>query len=40
MIALSGERLRSLLSWLAIVLLVFPVGGAVWLGVVQGESEP
>lgn len=38
MIALSEERLRGVLSWLAIVLLVFPVGGAVWLGVAHGES--
>ncbi|MGD2067802.1 MAG: disulfide bond formation protein B [Gemmatimonadota bacterium] len=36
--ALSEERLRGLLAWLAILLLVVPVGGALWLGVAEGES--
>lgn len=35
---LSDERLRQLLAWLVIVLLVVPVGGALWLGVAHGES--
>lgn len=38
MIALSEERLRSVLAWLVIVLLAVPVGGALWLGVAHGES--
>jgi disulfide bond formation protein DsbB len=36
--ALTERRLRGLLAWLAIVLLVVPVGGALWLGVAHGES--
>ncbi len=36
--ALSEERLREVLAWLVIVLLAIPVGGALWLGVAQGES--
>ena len=38
MIALTEERLRGLVAWLAIALLVVPVGGALWLGVAHGES--
>ncbi len=38
MIGLSEERLHSVLAWLVIVLLVVPVGGALWLGVAHGES--
>lgn len=38
MIALTQERLRAVLAWLVIVLLVVPVGGALWLGFVHGES--
>lgn len=38
MIALTEDRLRSVLAGLVIVLLAVPVGGAVWLGVTQGES--
>ncbi len=38
MIGLSEERLRGVLAWLVIALLVIPVGGALWLGVAQGES--
>jgi disulfide bond formation protein DsbB len=36
--ALTEARLRGLLAWLVIVLLVVPVGGALWLGVAHGES--
>ncbi|NJD11893.1 MAG: disulfide bond formation protein B, partial [Gemmatimonadetes bacterium] len=36
--ALTEDRLRSLLAWVVIVLLAVPVGGALWLGVIQGES--
>jgi disulfide bond formation protein DsbB len=35
---LSETRLRTLLAWVVIVLTAGPVGGAVWLGVVYGES--
>jgi disulfide bond formation protein DsbB len=35
---LSEPRLRTLLAWVVIVLTAGPVGGAVWLGVVYGES--
>jgi len=35
---LSEERLRSVLAWVVVVLIGVPVGGAVWLGVVFGES--
>lgn len=38
MITLSEERLRRVLAWLVIVLLVVPVGGALWLGAAHGES--
>lgn len=34
----GDDRLRGLLSCLAIILLVVPVGGALWLGVALGES--
>ena len=35
---LTEDRLRQVLAWLVIVLLVVPVGGALWLGVAVGES--
>jgi hypothetical protein len=35
---LSEARLRTVLAWLVIALLVVPVGGALWLGVAHGES--
>ncbi len=35
---LTDARLRAVLSWLVIALLVVPVGGALWLGFVHGES--
>jgi disulfide bond formation protein DsbB len=35
---LSQERLRLVLAWVVIVLLAGPVGGALWLGVVHGDS--
>jgi hypothetical protein len=35
---LSESRLRTVLAWLVIALLVVPVGGALWLGVAHGES--
>ncbi len=38
MIAVSEQRLRTVLAWLVIVLLAVPVGGALWLGVAHGES--
>lgn len=38
MSGLTDARLRTVLSWLAIVLLAVPVGGALWLGVAEGES--
>ncbi len=38
MTTLSETRLRTLLAWVVIVLTAGPVGGAVWLGVVYGES--
>lgn len=38
MITITEERLRQILAWLVIALLVVPVGGALFLGVVQGES--
>ncbi|MEJ2503431.1 MAG: disulfide bond formation protein B, partial [Gemmatimonadota bacterium] len=34
----SDARLRQVLAGLVIVLLVLPVGGALWLGVAHGES--
>jgi len=36
--ALSEERLRTVLAWIVIILLAVPVGGALWLGLVHGES--
>ena len=38
MSGLGEERLRRVLAWLVIVLLVVPVGGALWLGIAVGES--
>lgn len=38
MTALPEQRLRTVLAWLVIALLVVPVGGALWLGVAVGES--
>jgi hypothetical protein len=35
---LSENRLRAVLAWVVIILIVVPVGGAVWLGVTHGES--
>jgi hypothetical protein len=35
---LSEARLRTVLAWLVIALLVVPVGGALWLGAAHGES--
>jgi hypothetical protein len=35
---LSDPALRQVLAWLVIVLLVVPVGGALWLGVAHRES--
>ncbi|MGK7310691.1 MAG: disulfide bond formation protein B [Candidatus Longimicrobiales bacterium M2_2A_002] len=35
---LGEAGLRTVLSWLVVVLLVVPVGGALWLGVAVGES--
>jgi hypothetical protein len=35
---LSETRLRTVLAWVVIVLTAGPVAGAVWLGVVYGES--
>jgi hypothetical protein len=32
------DRIRALLTWVVIILTAGPVGGAVWLGIVQGES--
>ena len=36
--SLSEGRLRTLMAVLAVILLVVPVGGALWLGVAEGES--
>ena len=36
--ALSETTLRTVLAWVVIILVAGPVGGAVWLGVVYGES--
>lgn len=36
--AISPSRLRDLLAWVVIVLVVGPVGAAVWLGLFQGDS--
>ena len=38
MTGLTDARLRQVLAWLVIALLVVPVGGALWLGVAHGES--
>ncbi len=38
MTGLTDARLRQVLAWLVIALLVVPVGGALWLGFVHGES--
>lgn len=38
MTLMSQDRLRAILAWIVIVLTAVPVGGAVWLGVVHGES--
>lgn len=38
MTALSHDRLRAVLAWIVVVLIGGPVGAAVWLGVVYGES--
>lgn len=35
---LTDGQLRRVLAWLVVVLLVVPVGGALWLGVAHGES--
>jgi disulfide bond formation protein DsbB len=35
---LSQDRLRTVLAWFVIVIIVVPVGGAVWLGVMHGEA--
>jgi hypothetical protein len=35
---LSQDRLRTVLAWFVIVIVVVPVGGAVWLGVTLGEA--
>lgn len=35
---LSQDRLRDVLVWVVIVMLVGPVGGALWLGLVHGDS--
>jgi disulfide bond formation protein DsbB len=34
----SSDRLRPVVAWAVIALTAVPVGGAVWLGVVAGES--
>lgn len=34
----SQDRLRVVLAWAVIVLLVVPVGGALWLGLAHGDS--
>ncbi len=35
---MSQDRLRAILAWVVIILIGGPVGAAVWLGMVQGES--
>jgi len=35
---LSQDRLRTVLAGIVIVLIVVPVGGAVWLGIILGEA--
>jgi disulfide bond formation protein DsbB len=34
----SEDRVRAILAWVVIILVVGPVGAAVWLGVLYGES--
>lgn len=36
--ALSQDRLLAILAWVVILLIAGPVGGAVWLGLVHGDS--
>jgi disulfide bond formation protein DsbB len=36
--ALSQDRLLAILAWVVIILIAGPVGGAVWLGLVYGDS--
>jgi hypothetical protein len=36
--ALSQDRLLAILAWVVIILIAGPVGGAVWLGIVHGDS--
>jgi hypothetical protein len=36
--ALSQDRLLGILAWVVIILIAGPVGGAVWLGLVHGDS--
>jgi hypothetical protein len=36
--ALSQDRLRTLLAWVVILLLLGPIGSALWLGFVHGDS--
>ena len=38
MSGLSERGLRQVLAWLVLALLVVPIGGALWLGFVHGES--
>ena len=38
MTLLSQDRLRTVLAWVVIVMIAVPVGSAVWLGLVYGES--
>ena len=38
MIALSQDRLLTILAWIVVVLIAGPVGGAVWLGIAHGDS--
>ena len=35
---LSQERLRAVLVWVVIILLLGPVGAALWLGFTHGDS--
>jgi hypothetical protein len=35
---LSQQRLRAVLTWVVILLIVGPVGGALWLGFAHGDS--
>ena len=34
----SADRLRTILTWIVIAVLAGPVGGALWLGVMHGDS--